>query len=103
MSSGNTGLDMGNGSVQIQTFNIYYVSELQSQPEMLLDYVKMSDKRNNETQGHLQSSLDGLSQWLKMKIDQNKNIWSVRNLYCVKIHVNKYFLFNLLDLWMKKI
>ena len=64
---------MGNGSIQIQTFNVYYVSELRSQPEMLLDYVKMSDERNNETQDRLQSSLDGLTQLLKMKIDQDNN------------------------------
>ena len=73
IGSCNTGLDMGNGSIKIQTFNVYYVSELRSQPEMLLDYVKMSDERNNETQDRLQSSLDGLTQLLKMKIDQDNN------------------------------
>ena len=55
------------------TQTIYYVSEQRSQPEMLLDYVKMSDKRNSETQGRLQSSLEGLTQLLKMKIEQDKN------------------------------
>ena len=40
---------------------------------MLLDYVKMSDKINNKTMGSLQSSLDGLTQLLKMKIDQDRN------------------------------
>ena len=48
---------------------------------MILEYVKMSDQRNNETQGRLQSSLEGLTQLLKMKIEQDQNKWSVRSLY----------------------
>ena len=52
---------------------VYYISEQRSQPEMILEYVKMSDQRNNKTQGHLQSSLEGLTQLLKMKIEQDQN------------------------------
>ena len=51
-----------------------HVSEQPSQPEMLLKCVYMFDERNIETQGHLQSSLDGLNQLTLTKITINERI-----------------------------
>ena len=63
------------------TQTVYYISEQRSQQEMIMEYVQMSDQRNNETQGCLQSSLEGLTQLLKMRIEQDKKKWSVKSFY----------------------